>query len=699
MAHASCLPIIKSAASAFKPPRRLRISDGVAESLIIRQPGGYSGPWSATEAPYMVEPVDMLASRSHEALCFVGPARTGKTMGLLDGWIAHNVTCDPGDMLVVQMSQEKAREYSKTRVDRAIRNSPKLRDLMSPRGHDDNTHDKLFKHGMWLKIGWPSATQLSSTDYRYVALTDYDRFPDNIDGEGAAYSLAIKRTQTFMSRGMCMVESSPGRETTDPHWTPTTPHEAPPATGILGIYNRSDRRRWYWSCLDCKQYFEASPGLGLFATLPPEAELMEMVRTADLEALAKEYAKVVCPHCGSMTEHKWKTELNSLRTARWVADGQRVEKGGEVVGAAPHAAIAGYWLGGVAAAYQRWDNLVLRYLHGLREYVLSGSDLTLKSTVNTDQGMPYLPRHLVADSEAKLESRAEPLARYMVPDDARFLVATVDVQGGTSGRFVVEVRAFGEFLESWLVDRYSIVSARRGGEDAQVDPAGYPEDWDLLIEKVVTATYRTSFGTELRVLRTAVDTGGEQGVTANAYSWYRRLRKAGLSSRVLLVKGVSSKGGQKPAVKSHARNNIGKAMRDLPLWLVDTNYYKDIVAASMRRKAPGPGYYHIPAWLPPTYFDELRAEIRQTNGTWKQIKARNEALDLWVYALAVCEALGCGAKGAIKWELPPAWAAPLPGGGNSELIDREERRAEAVERKKAAPRRQALARPGWSSRL
>ena len=194
---ASPWPIVRAAAQAFRPPRRVTVAEGAAESLVIRQPGGYSGPWSPTETPYMIEPMNMLASRRHEAVCFVGPARTGKTLGLLDAWLARNVTCDPGDMLIVQMSQEKAREYSKTRVDRAIRNSPALAQLMSSRGHDDNTHDKLFKHGMWVKIGWPSATQLSSSDYRYVALTDYDRMPDNVDGEGSAYALGLKRTTTF----------------------------------------------------------------------------------------------------------------------------------------------------------------------------------------------------------------------------------------------------------------------------------------------------------------------------------------------------------------------------------------------------------------------------------------------------------------------------------------------------------------------
>lgn len=674
--HASTPPIIRSAAAAFKPPKRMSISDGAIASLVIRQPGGYSGPWSPTETPYMIEPMNMLASRRHESVCFVGPARTGKTLGMLDGWFARNVTCDPGDMLIVQMSQEKAREYSKTRIDRAIRNSPALRDLMSMRGHDDNTHDKLFRHGMWVKIGWPSATQLSSSDYRYVALTDYDRMPDNIDGEGSAYQLAVKRTQTFLSRGMCMVESSPGRDYEDPYWQPATPHEGPPATGVIGIYNRSDRRRWYWQCMDCREYFEAKPGLELFATLPEERILLEEVRSANLSAMADKHAVVVCPHCGSIIKQKWKPNLNKIETARWVGDGQSVTTDGVIIGDMPRSSIAGFWLGGVAASYQKWDSLVLRYLQGLREMVLSGSELTLKATINTDQGMPYLPRYLAADKAHGIDDRKEPLRRYFVPDDARFIIATADVQGGQNGRFVCEVRAFGDGLESWMVDRFSISTTERDGATAQVDPAGYPEDWDLLTEKLVKATYRLSDGRELRVLRTAVDTGGEDGTTPNAYAWLRRLRKAGLSSRVMLVKG-GSHDQSKPVVQGTARDNRGKAMRDMPLWIINTDYYKDVISASMRRKTPGPGYFHVPDWLQSAYFEELKAEIRDAKGKWRKIRARNEAIDLWVYALAVCESLGYGAKGRLSWDEPPEWALPAIN-GNSEVLTRKERQEERL---------------------
>lgn len=669
--------IVRRATEALRPPRRITVSDGAASTLMIRQPGGYSGPWSPTEAPYMIEPMDMLASRKHEAVCFVGPARSGKTMGLLDGWLAHDIAHDPGDMLIVQMTQEKAREYSKTRIDRAIRHSPEIRSRMSARSADDNTHDKLTAHGMWIKIGWPSATQLASSDYRYVALTDYDRMPDNIDGEGAAFVLAVKRTQTFLSRGMCMVESSPGREYQDPHWKPSTRHEAPPASGILGIYNRSDRRRWYWQCPDCAGHFEAAPGLKLFATLPPEIELLEEIRSANLKALAEKHAVVCCPHCGSQITHDHKHTLNDIRTARWVADGQTVVDG-EVIGDYQSSSIAGYWLGGAAAAYQKWDSIILRYLQGLREYALSGSDLTLRTTINTDQSMPYLPRHLAEDSGENIESRKEKIERFHVPEWARFLLCAVDVQGGQKARFVVQVHAIGQDMESAIIDRYDITQSPRG-DNIRIDPASYPEDWQALTDRVINATYRIDSETELQVLQTTVDYGGEDGVSVNAAAWRQKLRRAGFGDRVTLSKGD---GRLKEMVqRTVARDRNGRKMKDVPLMLFSADKFKDLVAASMRRADPGPAYMHFPAWLNQWFFDELRAEVRQANGKWKKIRARNESLDLWCMIWATAYILGpADPRRPFNWTSPPSWAAPLP--DNSRLISADQRRLNQAETKK-----------------
>lgn len=671
---------------ALKPPRRISVAQGAGETLVIKQPGAPGGPWSAAETPYMVEPMNMLASRKHEAVTFVGPARTGKTAGLLLGWMGHNVVNDPGDMLFIQMTKDKAREFSKTDVDRAIRNSPAISAMKGTRAIDSNTFDSMFRHGMFLRIAWPTVSNVSGSTYRYVAITDLDRMEnaENVDGEGPLFDLARKRTTTFLSRGMCLAESSPGIEVEVPNWRPATPHEGPPVGGIVGLYNRSDRRRWYWPCPDCNSWFEAAPGLDLFL-LPPERELIESVRSMSIPKAAAEWgSRIACPCCGSLIEARWKQMLNQRGT--WLAEGQHMDADGNKVGDAAPATIAGYWLGGVAAAYQKWSSLVERYLQGLRDYSLTGSEETLKTTVNTDQGLPYTPRHLVESQSGAgdiSERTNAGLQRYVATEETRCLIASVDVQGGVSSRFVVQIHSVAEHMEQRLVDRFEIRQSKRegmGGDFAPIDPAAYPEDWDLLTEKLLLATWRTpSEGLEMRLKLLVVDSGGEDGVTHNAYQWYRRLRREGLHHRVMLFKGANTPTA--PVLKESLVGKYNKSSRpDVPLYVCNPNLLADAVDSGLRRPTPGPNFIHFPpakhatlnpdGWLPQSFFDELKAEVRQPNGVWKQVRKRNETFDL-------CKMIRAGMLylklDKIKdWSRVPAWLAPL--GMNSEIVTVEERR-------------------------
>lgn len=679
-----------SAWPALVPPNRVSVSQGAAANLKIARPGGASGYWNPQETPYMVEPTDHLASRLHNAVVFVGPAQSGKTVALCEGWMTHAVINDPGDMAIFQMTQEKAREYSKQRIDRAILNSPNLRAMRGLAARDDNLHDKQFRNGMWVRLAWPTVTNMSSTSYRYVVGTDYDRWPDDIDGEGDGFGLMLKRTTTFLSRGKVAVESSPGRPIKDPNWRPSTPHEAPPTAGILGIYNRSDRRRWYWKCPHCGSWFEAKPGLGLF-NLPPADELLKVVRSLDIDVFARQHSAVVCPAQGCVVEPSHREDMN--RNGRWLRDGLTLDSHDRLSGTSRSSSIAGYWLGGVAATYVTWETLVRRQLQGLLEYALNGSELPLQTTANTDQGVPYMSRHLEeATGGDTPEDIAEPdLPRYIVPDWARFLVASVDVQGGRNARFSVQVHAVGEYMEQSLVDRYEIKDSKRPGlgtEFAPIDPARYAEDWDVLNERVLAATYRTSDpDREVRVKLAVVDTGGEDGVTWKAYAWYRRLRVqgGGLTSRVMLVKG----GAMRTRVDWHIRESMvgGKQGEgDIPLYHLNPNLFKDEVHASLQRRG-GPSSYHFPkprgptnpeGWLEQAFFDELQAEVRDENGIWEQIRARNESFDHCCYIRAGC--LRLGADKARFWASPPAWALPLHQAGpgavreNSEVVSPEQRR-------------------------
>ncbi|EFI8654728.1 TPA: phage terminase large subunit family protein [Escherichia coli O25b:H4-ST131] len=635
----------------LRAPRRMRVADAVAQYMRVPMGAGNSVPWDPLVAPYVIEPMNCLASREYDAVIFVGPARTGKTIGLIDGWVIYNVICDPADMLIIQMTEEKAREHSKKRLARTFRVSPEVVSRLSPNKNDNNVYDKTFLAGNYLKIGWPSVNIMSSSDYKCVALTDYDRFPEDIDGEGDAFSLASKRTTTFMSSGMTLVESSPGRDVKDVKWRRTSPHEAPPTTGILSLYNRGDRRRWYWPCPHCGEYFQ------------PCGDVVAGFRDIADPVLASEAAYIQCPSCSGRIMPEQKRELNGRGV--WLRDGESINADGSRYGDPRRSRIASFWMEGPAAAYQTLSQLVYKLLTAEQEYETTGSEETLKTVINTDWGLPYLPRASMEQRKSELlEQRAEPVPSRSVPDGVNFLVATVDVQAGRHRRFVVQVTGYGSRGERWIIDRYNITQSLRSdcdGESQRIDPASYPEDWDVLLTDVFHKSWPLASdpSQQMRLMAMAVDSGGEDGVTDNAYKFWRRCRRDGLGKRIYLFKGDSIRRAK--LISRTFPDNTGRTGRraqaagDVPLWLLQTDALKDRVNNALWRDSPGPGYVHFPDWLGSWFYDELTYEERSSDGKWsKPGRGANEAFDLMVYAEALVILHGYE---KIRWPDAPEWAS------------------------------------------
>lgn len=688
---ANAAAIRRDIATLLRPPRRIRVSEAVAESMYVVHGNGTKSLWSPEKTPYVVEPMDCLGSRLYDAVIFVGPARTGKTIGLIDGFVVYKIINDPGDGLIVQITEEKAREYSKKRLERSFNASPDVLRRLSPRGHDNNVHDKTFRAGNYLAIKWPSKNVFASSDYQFVLLTDYDRMVSNVGGEGSGWVLASKRTQSFGSTGMTLVESSPGRLIKDPDWRQPDdePHRAPPTTGILDLYNQGDRRRLYWQCPEhaCRRWF------------------MPVMENFDLER-----GQVFCPHCAVMLEHTQKRELNA--GSRWVPEGCELTLDGELIGTPRETRIASFWMEGPAAAMQSWQSLVTKLRAAEETYELTGSQDDLQSIINVDWGRPYLSKIAATQrSSQRLMDRAEQTERRTVPPGVRYLTATIDVQGGKHRRFVVQVQGTGVNREKWIVDRFNIKEDRGPNNDQEprpIHPATNPEDWDLLTRDVLKRSYRLSDGSGRRmpILAVGVDTGGEAGdgdesVTSQAYEWFRRLRKDGLQGRAFLLKGGSSKTDNR--VRKTWPDNTGRKDRksrargDVPLYILGTNLLKDTVAAMIDRDNPGAWYLHTPHWLGRWWYDELTYEVRDpATGKWsKPGKRPNEAFDLLAYDLALNIIVGAE---KINWSSPPPWAAPWDANPlvfDPKQAEAERKRQSEENTRKAAPkkRRRRVAKP------
>ena len=659
--YATARSVRQGVAEMVRPPRRIRVSEG-ARVLQVANAAGAAGSWDPDTTPYMVEPLDTTGSRHYEAVVFVGPARSGKTISLIDARLAYLITCNPADAMVVQMSKDAAEDYSKTRIARSIAASPELRSRLSPRAHDDNILLKFFRSGMSLRMGWPSVSVLSGKDIHDVLMTDVDNYTGDLTID-ECFGLGLKRTQTYMSAGMVVAESSPATDYADGAWKPLHPHQGPPAAGIAALYARGDRRRWYWPCPECGERFQAAPGYDGFA-LPPMEELLERVVLDDVQKMARHYSLLHCPHCGVGLKHRWKDGMN--RSGVWAAEGQVVYADGTVTGERPEARIASYWLGGVAAAYQSWESLIERYLQALRTFATTGEERPLKTTHNVDGAINYVPMAARSASDPnEMQERAEVWPAGAVPAGVRFLLGEVDVQ---ANRFVVLVLGFGigdsGQLERWVVDSFTLRTSKRedgSGGFLPLDPPKYLEDWERLVEKVICRRYPLddATGRSMPVYAVGIDWGGKSGTSVRALEFWRSLKARKLHARVRLIKGDARREGglfrETFPDSSKRRDRKSGSKGDVPQLLLNVDRLKDTVDANVKRAEPGPGYYHFPDWLPEAFYAELTAESRTAKGWENLAKRRNEAFDLCGYA----EGMALWLKvPAINWTTPPAWAAP-----------------------------------------
>jgi phage terminase large subunit GpA-like protein len=664
MAFLTLEKMMLSTAAMVRPPKRMKVSEWAAANRYLNNPGSYVGFWDNNKAPYLNEYMDTLTSLDYTGVVFVGPARTGKS-DVFFNWHGYTADCDPADMIIYCMTREVAREWSQGDLDKVYRAKPigakhSIFDrLIKPGKHNRNVHNVRFNSGMRLLVKWPAISELSGKTVPRLWLQDYDRMEQDINKQGNPFDLARKRATTYKRFGMCVAEASPGFEVTDPNWIATSKHEAPPTQGILELYNRGDRRRWYWRCPQCEEAFE------------PDFELLDYdVDQPDIMKAAQEVT-MHCPN-GCVITPSMKNELN--RNGRWIKDGQTWNADGSITGEAPHTDIASFWMKGPAAAFQDWSSLVLKYLQAYRAYEATGELGALKTTVNTDQGKPFeVPKSESARLPEDLKARAEDWGgsadEPVVPAHVRFLVTTIDVQ---TRSFVVHVHGVGEGGDISLVHMFKIRRSNRideddaRGEHAMLDPAAYPEDWDVLIDRVIERTYPLGDGTPRRMAVKIVgcDSGGRAGVTTNAYEFWRRLRDdkegRGHHRRFHLIKGESNPKAprrRRGFPDANRSDRHAGARGDVPVEFYHSNMLKDEVYARLGRETPGGGMIRFPIWAENWVYTQLTAETRTSKGWENKSQRRNETFDLLYYAAGLCLHPDIRLE-HLNWDNPPGWAKP-----------------------------------------
>lgn len=659
----------------FNPPERQTPSEWAEAERYLNNAPGYVGPWRFSMAPYLREPLDMLVNPDLDAVIFVGPAQCGKTE-LIINWAGYTIRRDPSDMTIFSPTQNNARDFSNRRIDRLQRDTEVIKKELLAERDADNKFDKHYKNGMILGLAWPTKAELAGKPIPRIALTDRDRMEDDIEEEGDPFDLATKRTTSFMDFAMTLCESSPSREITDYRAIPKTPHEAPPTTGILALYNRGDRRRWYMPCGRCGEYFE------------PRFELLKWDENPSILDAA-ESVRLNCPTCNGAIhpDERFTLQQNGL----WVPDGCQIVNG-EVAGNPRRTKIASYWLEGCSAAFTNWPKLVSTYLTAEEEYETSLNEEPLKKFYNTDLGRPYKYKaHEVERTPEDLINRAEDIGKneageIEIISDVSFCIGTVDVQ---KNMFICQVWGVcrGAPYDLVLVERFDIRKSKRKdaeGDVLWVKPGAYLEDWDLLEEQMIRRTYPIQGRPGVRMGLKAVgcDSGGKAGVTSKAYDYWRLLKAKGLGSRFRLLKGTghpTAPQERESYPDASDRNNKAAARGDVPVHILNSNMLKNESNNRLESTEKGKGMVRIPKWMPSWLFAEFCSEVFKSKGWEKLPGKRNEAWDLLYYALGLCMSKFVGCHKPKFWEDLPVWADPTDPNNPLIVTDESELFAERAE--------------------
>lgn len=343
---------------------------------------------------------------------------------------------------------------------------------------------------------------------------------------------------------------------------------------------------------------------------------------------------VPCPHCGEFQILQWgqvkwpkgepkKAVYHCEHCDGEITDAQKIRmiREGQWRATKESNGVAGFWLNELYSPWVSFGEMAVRFLEAKKNRE------TLKVFVNTALAETWEEEGESVNDQS-LFGRREKYGPEVV-QEAAILTAGVDVQ---DNRIEVETVAWGRGEESWSMDYQTFY-----GSPAQ------PEVWNLL-DQYLSRTWVHESGSRLKIVATCIDTGGHHTKESYAFVKPRQIR------RVFAVKGINQPG--RPIVGRPSQSNEGK----VNLFPVGSDTAKESIYGRLKIEEFSPGYMHFPLHYDEEYFRQLTGEKIVTKYVkgfpvreWVKTRARNDALDCRVYAMAALAILNVNLDQAVNW--------------------------------------------------
>lgn len=542
-------------------------------------------------------------------------SQTGKTQALLNA-IGYFADQDPSAILVVQPTVDDAKDFSKERLAAFIRATPRLRAKFAAAKSRDQGNTLLHKEfagGNITLAGANAPSRLASRPKRIVFADEVDRYPASAGTEGDPVELAIKRSLTFWNRKV-VITSTPG---------------VAGDSRVEAGFEEGDQRRFWVPCPHCghEQTLRWSQ-----VKWDKDEDGQHRPETAGYECEGfDEVTGEVCGRRWSDAE-RWR----AIRTAEDCGGGWRGEK--------PCTGIASFHSSELYSTFVELAKTVREFL------AAKGHPERLKVWTNTSLGETWAERGEAPEWQRLYDRREKGMALGTPPAWAGLLVGAADVQRGSAGagRIELDIWAFGPGRQRMLV------------EHIEVDgPVADKATWAKL-DAHIAREWKSADGRRMRLARVGIDSGDGES-TMHVYAWARRH-----PGFVMALKGRATLSAQQAiAGPSWVDVTVGgkKLKRGVRLFTVGTSMLKLELYGDLQLEKPTDGgtypdgYVFLPdglsdEWIKQLVAEELVKVKRRLGGVrleWRQIRDRNEALDMAVYARAVAIALGVDRWSQAKW--------------------------------------------------
>lgn len=546
-----------------------------ADDKFYLSPESSAEPGKWRTYPYQRGPMDAMTDPHIERVTFRKSARVGYTK-MVNCAIGYHIEQDPCPQLVVQPTIDDAQGYSKDEIAPMIRDCPCLDGLVADAKSRDSNNTIQKK-------AYPGGvlTLIGANSARgFRRLTVRNIYFDEVNG----YPPTAGHEGDQITLGI---------KRTDTFWNrKIIMGSTDTIKGMSRIeenYLLSDQRLCLVPCPHCNTY--------------QALEFKNMKWPKD----NPERAYFQCVRCKKAIDHRSKRAM--VQKCQWKAT-------------KPTRRHAGFflWAAYSYAPAAAWGMIATRFMDANQYFKRTGDFEKLKTFVNTDLGDSWEEKGQGVETIELTKNKSAAGAK--VHKDVLVITAGVDIQ---DDRIELEIVGWGANRESWSLS-WEVLPGDTDRQDV----------WKQLDEQLQRRFARSDGAPDMPVNCAIIDHGHKTAMV-EAFVLPRQIR------RIYAGKGSSQAG--KPIASAPGRQS--KALRK-KIWLITigTDTCKDLIMGRLRVTEPGPGFCHFPDDRPEEYYKQLTAEevvYRYQKGVkkriWKKKRARNEALDLRVYATAALEVL------------------------------------------------------------